>query len=76
MAPDPNRDIVIHAFTLVDALSGDAVGERWSVWFGADDEGSFDREADARAAARRLAEESGRAIWMERNGLHTPVGEP
>jgi hypothetical protein len=65
-APTPNadRDIVVHRFTLVDALTGDAVGERWSVWLGRDNEGSFDSERDALAAAQRLAEDTGRDVWL------------
>ena len=35
MTPDENRDVVVHAYTLVDALTGDPIGKRWSVWLAA-----------------------------------------
>jgi hypothetical protein len=74
--PDPTRDIVVHCFRLIDALSGDAVGERWSVWLGRGNEGSFDRESEALAAARALAEQSGREIWLERDGQIRRITDP
>jgi hypothetical protein len=79
LTPDENRDVIVHAFTLVDALAGDPVGERWSVWLGRESEGSFDSEGDALAAARAIAEDHGVAAWLRRdNGtmerlVHTPV---
>jgi hypothetical protein len=65
--PDHTCDVVVHRFTLVDALTGDPVGERWTVWLGRENEGSFDSEAEAFAVARRLAEDSGRDAWLERD---------
>ena len=68
MTPDEDRDIIIHAFTLVDALTGEPMGERWSVWCGRESAGAFESEADAIAAARAEAEESGRPVWLVRPG--------
>ena len=68
MKPDEDRDIVIHAFTPVDALTGEPLGERWSVWCGRESAGAFETEADAIAAARAAAEESGRPVWLVRSG--------
>jgi hypothetical protein len=79
LTPDESRDVIVHAFTLVDALAGDPVGERWSVWLGQENEGSFDSEDDALAAARAIAEEHGVAAWLRRANrtmerlVHTPV---
>jgi hypothetical protein len=68
VTPDANRDVVVHAFTLVDALTGEAVGDRWSVWIGRDREGSFDNEGDALARARAIADERGVPAWLVRAG--------
>ena len=54
----------MHRFTLVDALTGEEVGERWSVWLGREAEGSFDAENEALATARRLVEQTGRDAWI------------
>jgi hypothetical protein len=51
LTPDERRDVVVHQFKAIDALTGDPVGERWSVWLGRDNEGSFDTEAEALAGA-------------------------
>jgi len=68
MKPDDDRDIIIHVFTLVDALTGERLGERWSVWCGRESAGAFESEADAIAAARAAAEESARPVWLVRAG--------
>jgi len=68
MKPDDDRDIIIHVFTLVDALTGEPLGERWSVWCGRESAGAFESEADAIAAARAAAEDSGRPVWLVRPG--------
>ena len=68
MKPDDDRDIIIHVFTLVDALTGEGLGERWSVWCGRERAGAFESEADAIAAARAAAEDSGRPVWLVRPG--------
>ena len=68
MTPDHARDIVVHAFTLVDALTGDAVGERWSVWLGRETEGTFDSENEALAVAHALASDTGRPVWYQHDG--------
>lgn len=68
MTPDENRDVTVHAFTLVDALTGDTLGDRWSVWLGGASEGSFDTESDALAAARAIADEHGVPAWLVRDG--------
>jgi hypothetical protein len=66
--PDDERDIIIHVFVLVDALTGDELGERWSVWCGRESAGAFESEAEALAAARAAAEDSHRPVWLLRTG--------
>ena len=74
MTPDGDRDVVVHAFTLLDALTGERIGERWSVWIGRDCEGSFDTEAEALAAARAIADEHGVPAWLVcEGGATTPI---
>jgi len=68
MKPDDDRDIIIHVFTSIDALTGEPLGERWSVWCGRESAGAFESEADAIAAARAAAEDSGRPVWLVRPG--------
>jgi hypothetical protein len=72
---DANRDVFVHAFTLVDALTGEAIGERWSVWIGPDNEGSFDSEGEALAAALAIAVERGVPAWLTRDdgGAIAPI---
>ena len=67
MRPDHDRDVIVHVFAAVDALTGNEVGERWSVWCGRESAGSFDSEDAALAAAR--AEAAGdRPVWLLRPG--------
>ena len=66
MTPDESRDVVVHAFTLVDALTGDQIGERWSVWLGRESQGSYDSEGAALDAARAIAGERGLPAWLMR----------
>jgi len=68
MRPDPDRDILVHVFDAIDALTGEHQGERWSVWCGRESAGAFESEADAIAAARAAAEDSGRPVWLVRPG--------
>jgi hypothetical protein len=63
MTPDPRRDVMVYEVAMVDALTGDAIGDRWTVWVGMESEGSFDSEADAVALAVELAAEHGRPAW-------------
>jgi hypothetical protein len=72
MRPDHDRDVIVHLFAAVDALTGDAVGERWSVWCGRNSAGSFDSEDEALAAARAEAAGADRPIWLLRPG-HPPA---
>jgi len=72
MRPDHDRDVIVHVFDAVDALTGDVVGERWSVWCGREGAGSFDSEDEALAAARAEAGGADRPIWLLRPG-HPPV---
>jgi hypothetical protein len=72
--PDDNRDVVVHAFTLVDALTGEPIGERWSVWLGRESHGSYESEGAALDAARAIAEERGVPAWLVRdNGAISPI---
>jgi hypothetical protein len=68
IVPDPDRDVIVHAITLVDALTGAEVGERWSVWTGREHQESFDAEGDALALAQAIAAERGRPAWLMRDG--------
>jgi hypothetical protein len=42
LVPDEDRDVIVHAFTVIDALTGEPLGDRWSVWLGRDSEGAFE----------------------------------
>ena len=64
MTPDPERDVMVYQVAMVDALSGASIGDRWTVWVGAESEGSFEDEAAAVAAAVRLAADHGRPAWL------------
>jgi len=68
LTPDDDRDIIIHVFTSLDALTGEPLGERWSVWCGRESAGAFESEAEAMATAREASEESGRPVWLVRSG--------
>jgi hypothetical protein len=68
MSPDHERDVVVHQFTALDALTGEMVGDRWSVWAGRESQGSFENEAEALDAARMLGEECGAPVWLLRTG--------
>ena len=70
---DTDRDIVVHRFEAVDALTGQAIGDRWTVWFGRESEGSFDTEDEALATARALADETGRPAWLQEHGRTVPI---
>lgn len=71
MTPDPQRDVMVYHVAMVDALSGAAIGERWTVWVGRESEGSFDSEGDAVIAAVQLAGEHGCPAWLVREGGET-----
>jgi hypothetical protein len=64
MTPDPRRDVMIYQVSMVDALSGAPLGDRWTVWLGTESEGSFDSEGEAVAAALALAADHGRPAWL------------
>jgi hypothetical protein len=64
MTPEPERDVMVYRVAMVDALSGASIGDRWTVWVGAESEGSFDDEAAAVAAAVQLAADHGRPAWL------------
>jgi protein-disulfide isomerase-like protein with CxxC motif len=68
MTPDHNRDVVVHHFTAVDALTGETIGDRWTVWVGRESEGAFDSESDALIAARELAASHGVPAWLAEEG--------
>jgi hypothetical protein len=72
MIPDPALDVMVYQVAMVDALSGVPMGNRWTVWWGPESEGSFDAEAEAVAAAVALAAEHGRPAWLTKeNGAVT-----
>ena len=64
MTPDPAHDVMVYHVAMVDALSGATLGDRWTVWLGAESEGSFEDESEAVAAALALASEHGRPAWL------------
>jgi hypothetical protein len=68
MTPDHDRDIVVHQFTAVDALTGETIGDRWTIWLGRESQGSFDSEGDALSAARELAASHDVPAWLLKNG--------
>ena len=69
MNPDPSRDVMVYQVSMIDALSGDAIGERWTVWLGAESAGSFENESEAVALALHLADEHGLPAWrVKENG--------
>jgi hypothetical protein len=77
LAPDHDRDVVVHAFAAVDALTGEALGEGWSVRCGRESTGSFDSEDEALAAARAAAADAGdRPVWLLRPGRPPVLVEP
>jgi hypothetical protein len=68
-APDHDRDVVVHMFAAVDVLTGEPLGDRWSVWCGRESAGSFASEAEALAAARDAAADAGdRPVWLVQSG--------
>ena len=77
MEPDHDRDVVVHVFAAVDALTGEGLGDRWSVWCGRESAGSYDNESDALAAAREAAADAGdRPVWLLRAGRPPRLVEP
>jgi len=68
MTPDPRRDVMVYQVAMVDALSGVSIGDRWTVWVGAESEGSFDSEAEAVTLATALAADHGRFAWLVQDG--------
>jgi hypothetical protein len=64
MTPDPDHDVMVYQVSMIDALGGASLGERWTVWVGRESEGSFDSEGDAVIAAVQLASEHGRPAWL------------
>jgi hypothetical protein len=68
MTPDPRRDVMVYRMAMVDALTGVAIGDRWTVWAGTESEGSFEAEGDAVALAVELAAEHGRPAWLVAEG--------
>jgi hypothetical protein len=64
MTPDPRHDVMVYQVSMIDALSGASIGDRWTVWVGTESEGSFDSEAEAVMVATQLAGEHGRLAWL------------
>jgi hypothetical protein len=64
MTPDPRRDVMVYQVAMVDALGGAPLGDRWTVWFGTESQGSFESEAEAIGVARQLATVEGRPAWL------------
>jgi hypothetical protein len=54
--PDHDRDVIVHVFAAVDALTGQTLGDRWS-------------EERAPAAARDALTDAGdRPVWLVQSG--------
>lgn len=69
LSPDLERDVIVHAFAAIDVLTGESLGDRWSVWCGREHAGSFDSEPEALSAAREAAALAGdRPVWLLRSG--------
>jgi hypothetical protein len=68
MTPDPERDVMVYAVSMIDALSGVSIGDRWTVWVGRESQGSFDSESEAIAIAIDLANEHGCTAWLIKEG--------
>ena len=66
--PDPARDVMVYQATMIDALSGASIGDRWTVWVGTESEGSFASEAEAVAIAVQLATDQSRPAWLVKEG--------
>jgi hypothetical protein len=71
MTPDPSTDVMVYQVTMVDALSPASLGDRWTVWVGAESEGSFDSESDAIVAALMLAADHQRPAWLVKESGET-----
>ena len=71
MTPDPQRDVMVYQVAMVDALSGAAIGARWTVWAGMESEGSFDSESDAIVTAVQLAGDHGCPAWLVKESGET-----
>ena len=59
---------MVYQTTMIDALSGASIGERWTVWVGTESEGSFESETEAVQVAMQLANDYGRSAWLIRDG--------
>lgn len=68
MTPDQRRDVMVYQVAMVDALSGASIGDRWTVWVGAESEGSFDSEVEAIGFAQQLGTDHGRPAWLVPEG--------
>jgi hypothetical protein len=69
MTPDPSRDVMVYKETMIDALEGASIGDRWSVWVGSESEGSFENESEAVSAATQRARDYGRPAWLVDGGV-------
>jgi hypothetical protein len=68
MTPDPGHDVMVYQVTMIDALGGASIGDRWTVWVGQESEGSFDSEGEAIAKAIELADDHRRPAWLVKDG--------
>jgi hypothetical protein len=73
MKPDPSLDVMVYKTTMIDALEGAPIGERWSVWVGSESEGSFENESEAVSAATQLARDYGRPAWLVDGGVASAI---
>ena len=71
MTPDPRADVMVYQVSMIDALGGGAIGDRWTVWVGTESEGAFDNESEAVMAAVRLADEHRRPAWLVKENGET-----
>jgi hypothetical protein len=71
MTPDPRADVMVYQVSMIDALGGETIGDRWTVWVGTESEGAFDNESEAVLAAVRLADDHRRPAWLVKENGET-----
>ena len=75
MTPDPARDVMVYKTTMIDALGGASIGDRWTVWVGVESEGSYETESEAVQVASALANDYGRPGWLVKDGVTSALSD-